>query len=146
MTTLLALQPAAAATLARWHEMVSAEDLSNLPTLLAEDVKFRSPAVFKPYSGAPVVNLILNTVLQVFEEFEYHRQFATPDGLNAVLEFNAKVGDKAIHPALINQGAGRAINHEAVKEFFGFRIEVGRLDRGARASNAGDLRFFGNRE
>lgn len=97
MTTLLALQPAAAATLTRWHEMVAAEDLSELPTLLANDAQFRSPAVFKPYSGAPVVNLILNTVLQVFEEFEYHRQFATPDGLNAVLEFKAKVGDKAIH-------------------------------------------------
>lgn len=97
MTTLLALQPAAAATLASWHEMVAAQDLSNLPSLLANDVKFRSPAVFKAYSSAPVVSLILNTVLQVFEEFEYHRQFATPDGLNAVLEFNAKVDDKAIH-------------------------------------------------
>ena len=95
MTTLLTLQPAAAATFAKWHEMVAAQDLSNLPTLLVEDAKFRSPAVFKPYSGAPVVNLILNTVLQVFEEFSYHRQFATPDGLNVVLEFNAKVGDKA---------------------------------------------------
>lgn len=96
-TAALTLQPAAAATFAKWHDMIAAQDLSNLPTLLAEDVKFRSPAVFKPYSGAPVVNLILNTVLQVFEEFSYHRQFATPDGLNVVLEFNTKVGDKAIH-------------------------------------------------
>jgi len=96
MTT-LALQPAASATLARWHDMVAARDLSQLPTLLSEQAAFRSPAVFKPYRGAPVVSLILNTVLQVFKEFEYHRQFATADGLSAVLEFTAKVEDKEIH-------------------------------------------------
>jgi len=95
--TSLALQPTAAATLTKWHDMVVAKDLSSLPTLLATDAKFRSPAVFKPYVGAPVVSLILNTVLQVFKEFTYHRQFATADGLNVVLEFTAIVEGKEIH-------------------------------------------------
>ncbi len=95
--TSLSLQPAAAATLNKWHDMVAAKDLSNLPTLLATDAQFRSPAVFKPYVGAPVVSLILNTVLQVFQEFTYHRQFATSDGSSVVLEFTAKVEGKEIH-------------------------------------------------
>jgi len=95
--TSLTLQPAAAATLNKWHDMVAAKDLSNLPTLLAADAQFRSPAVFKPYVGAPVVSLILNTVLQVFQEFTYHRQFATADGSSVVLEFTAKVEGKEIH-------------------------------------------------
>ena len=93
----LTLQPAAAATLDRWHDMVAARDLSQLATILSEQAAFRSPAVFKPYRGVPVVSLILNTVMQVFTEFEYHRQFATEDGLNVVLEFTAKVANKEIH-------------------------------------------------
>jgi hypothetical protein len=44
-----------------------------------------------------VVSLILNTVLQVFNDFEYHRQFATADGSSAVLEFTANVDGKEIH-------------------------------------------------
>lgn len=95
--TSLTLQPAAAATLNKWHDMVAAKDLSNLPTLLATDAQFRSPAVFKPYVGAPVVSLILNTVLQVFQEFTYHRQFSTSDGSSVVLEFTALVEGKEIH-------------------------------------------------
>jgi hypothetical protein len=35
-------------------------------------------------------------VITVFEDFEYHRQAATPDGQNVVLEFAARVGDKGV--------------------------------------------------
>lgn len=40
----------------------------------------------KPYEGAPAVNLILNTVLQVFEGFRYHRELASAEGRDVVLE------------------------------------------------------------
>jgi hypothetical protein len=88
--------PAVAATLANWHKMVASKDLTELPSLLHADATFRSPMAFKPYAGAKAVNLILSTVIGVFEDFEYHRELATDDGLNAVLEFSARVGDRQL--------------------------------------------------
>jgi len=40
--------------------------------------------------------MILNTVVGVFEDFVYHRELSTADGLNVVLEFSAKVGEKEL--------------------------------------------------
>lgn len=90
------LQPAAAASLQRWHQFIAAQDLRQLPELLHPDAVFRSPMAFKPYEGAPAVNLILNTVLEVFEDFAYHRELATADGLSVVLEFSARVGERQL--------------------------------------------------
>lgn len=90
------LQPAAAATLAQWHALIAKRDLAALPELLHAQAVFRSPMAFKPYEGAPVVNLILNTVIKVFEDFAYHRELVSADGLNVVLEFSAKVGDREL--------------------------------------------------
>jgi len=87
---------AVAATLSNWHRMVASKDLSELPSLLHADATFRSPMAFKPYASAKAVNLILATVIGVFEAFAYHRELATDDGLNAVLEFSARVGDKKL--------------------------------------------------
>ena len=88
--------PAVAATLAAWHRMIASGDLSGLPSLLHPDATFRSPMAFKPYPSAKAVNLILTTVFGVFEDFEYHRSLASADGLSAVLEFSARVGDKKL--------------------------------------------------
>ena len=88
--------PPVAATLATWHKMVASKDLTELPSLLHADATFRSPMAFKPYASAKAVNLILSTVTGVFEDFEYHRELATDDGLNAVLEFSARVGDRQL--------------------------------------------------
>lgn len=88
--------PAVAATLATWHKMVASHDMADLPALLHADATFRSPMAFKPYASAKAVNLILSTVLGVFEDFVYHRELASDDGLNAVLEFSARVGDKQL--------------------------------------------------
>lgn len=96
MSTNLQLQSAAAASLQRWHQFVAAQDLSPLPELLHPQAVFRSPMAHTPYPGAPVVNLILNTVLQVFEDFAYHRELVSADGLNVVLEFSAKVGGREL--------------------------------------------------
>lgn len=96
MTTATALKPASAASLALWHEMVSLQDLGRLPTILNDNAVFRSPMAFKPYVSAAAVNLILNTVIKVFTQFEYHRTLVSEDGLNVVLEFSAMVGDKSL--------------------------------------------------
>lgn len=96
MTTNLNLKPKAAASLAKWHDMIGRGDLGELASIVHPDATFRSPVAFKPYRSAQAVILALTTVLTVFEDFEYHRQAATPDGLNVVLEFAARVGDKAV--------------------------------------------------
>lgn len=92
----LTLTPAATQTLQRWHAMLAGRDLQSLPELLAPDAVFRSPMAHTPYPGAPVVSMILNTVITVFEDFKYHRELATADGLSVVLEFSARVGDKQL--------------------------------------------------
>ena len=92
----LNLRPNVAESLNRWHEMICTGDLSALPTLLDANAVFRSPMAHTPYPGAPVVSMILNTVFGVFEDFKYHRELATADGLNVILEFSAKVGAKEL--------------------------------------------------
>lgn len=92
----LSLTPAVAASLSRWHAMIAARDFTGLMDMTRPDVVFRSPAVHKPYHTAPVLNLILGTVMGVFEDFAYHRELASADGLSVVLEFSARVGDREL--------------------------------------------------
>lgn len=92
----LQLHPKAAESLKLWHTMISTGDLQSLPALLDSQAVFRSPMAHTPYPGAPVVSMILNTVFQVFEDFTYHRELATADGLNVILEFSARVGEKQL--------------------------------------------------
>ncbi|QHC95221.1 MULTISPECIES: nuclear transport factor 2 family protein [unclassified Pseudomonas] len=92
----LNLQANVAESLKQWHEMIRTGSLSALPSLLDPQAVFRSPMAHTPYPGAPVVSMILNTVFEVFEDFIYHRELATADGLNVILEFSAKVGSKEL--------------------------------------------------
>ena len=64
--------------------------------MVRADAVFRSPMAHQPYASAQAVVLILNTVMGVFENFEYHRELASEDGLNVVLEFSATVGGKQL--------------------------------------------------
>ena len=88
--------PAVARSLELWHRMVAASDLGELHTIVHPDAVFRSPMANTAYTSAPALMLALSTVIQVFEDFTYHRQLATDDGLNIVLEFSARVGDKQL--------------------------------------------------
>ncbi|MBB4821423.1 hypothetical protein HNP29_004825 [Pseudomonas alcaligenes] len=90
------LNPAVAASLQRWHQFIASQDLSQLPELLHPQAVFRSPMAHTPYPGAQAVNLILNTVIQVFKDFAYHRELASADGLSVVLEFSARVGEREL--------------------------------------------------
>ena len=77
-----------------FRDAVEREDLSAAIDLLAEDVVFRSPAVFKPYEGREVVGTILRTVYGVFEDFRYTDELAG-DGVHALI-FETRVGDRQI--------------------------------------------------
>ena len=80
----------------QWHEMLNTQDMRILNQLLADEVVFRSPVAFKPYQGKQVVFFILTNVIQIFENFTYHREFYTEDQQSVVLEFSADVGDKQL--------------------------------------------------
>ena len=64
--------------------------------LLADDVTFRSPAVFTPYQGREAVAHILRTVFEVFEDFRYTDELADADAQVSTLVFEARVGDKTL--------------------------------------------------
>jgi hypothetical protein len=91
----MALHPKAAQTLQRWHAMVAAEDLSDVAALCAPGVIFRSPIAHTPYEGSSLVAQFLQQAVQAFADFRYHRTFYDGDH-SVVLEFSARVGDKAL--------------------------------------------------
>lgn len=61
---------------------------------LADDVVFRSPAVYKPYHGREEVEAILILVATVFEDFRYTNEWR--DGRTTILFFEAHVGDREL--------------------------------------------------
>jgi limonene-1,2-epoxide hydrolase len=75
---------------------IEARDIDAAVALLADDVVFRSPVVFKPYEGRDTVEPILRTVAQVFEEFRYVREIGSRDAADHALVFQARVGDKQL--------------------------------------------------
>jgi len=90
------LLPSVAESMAKWHEMVPHGNLAELPTILHPKAVFRSPMAHTPYPSAQAVQLILVTVVKVFEDFEYHREMVSADGKSVVLEFSAKVHGKEL--------------------------------------------------
>ena len=76
--------------------MVADGNLAELPSILHRKAVFRSPMAHTPYPSAQAVQLILGTVVNVFEDFAYHRELASADGQSVVLEFSAKVHGKEL--------------------------------------------------
>jgi hypothetical protein len=88
-------------------------DLETALALLADDVVFRSPAVFKPYKGRDTVATILTTVFGVFEDFRYTDELAG-EGVHALI-FEARVGDRELQGMdLIRSDADRRITEFTV--------------------------------
>jgi SnoaL-like domain len=78
----------------RFRAAAEGKDFSAIDEILAEDVSFRSPVVYKPYEGREAVAMILAAVAQVFEDFRYTDQVETGDV--ATLAFSARVGDREL--------------------------------------------------
>jgi len=79
-----------------FRKAVEDGDHEAVVALLAEDVVFTSPVVFKPYAGKAITAAILGAVLRVFEDFRYVREIANSDGRDLALVFEARVGDRQI--------------------------------------------------
>ena len=78
-------------TLARWHEFVATGNPAILEEILAEEVKFHSPFVWKPMVGQSITIQFFMTVTTVCDDIRYVREIF--DGSNCALEFEARVGD-----------------------------------------------------
>jgi hypothetical protein len=86
-----ALAPLPQRTLDGWHRFVTSGDHNLLASLLSEHIVFRSPFVQSPIKGRTATLLVLTTVLQIFENFRYHRTFIAGSH-DAALEFAANIG------------------------------------------------------
>jgi hypothetical protein len=91
MDEIHALAPPAQRTLDGWHRFVASRDQEQLTSLLAEHIVFRSPFVQSPIQGRPATLLVLTTVVQIFENFRYHRTFIGGSH-DVALEFGANIG------------------------------------------------------
>jgi hypothetical protein len=73
-----------------WHAIVESRDPALLDDLLAQDVVFRSPAVFAPQQGKALTTQYLRCALVVLgPTLRYVRQWHDRDG--AALEFEAEL-------------------------------------------------------
>jgi hypothetical protein len=73
---------------------VEAGDDAAAVATLADDVVFRSPAVYKPYHGKEQVDQLLRLVATVFENFRYTHEWR--DDATTILFFEANVGDREL--------------------------------------------------
>jgi limonene-1,2-epoxide hydrolase len=80
-----------------FREAVEALDLDAAEALLAPDVVFTSPVVFKPYTGKPITAAILRAVSGVFEDFRYVREINDVNGRDHALVFTARVGERELN-------------------------------------------------
>ncbi len=80
-----------------FREAVEARDQVAIEALLADDVRFTSPVVYKPYDGKAITAAILRGVLRVFEDFRYLREISSPDGRDHALVFLATVDGKQVN-------------------------------------------------
>jgi hypothetical protein len=74
---------------------VEARDPDALTEALAEGVSFRSPVVFRPYEGRPLVSTVLTEgAMKVFEDFRYTDKLEREG--SAALVFNATVRGREV--------------------------------------------------
>lgn len=91
-----------------WHELAQVRDASRLGELLADDVVFRSPAVFAPQAGRAATTLYLTAAIEVLgPSLRYVDEWYGES--SAVLEFEADLDGVLVHGVDMIRwdGAGR---------------------------------------
>ncbi len=81
------------------RKALEAKDPDAVEALLADDVVFSSPAIFKPYAGRAATMVFLRAAMETFENFRYLRTFTEEGGRGAVLMFTASVGGRELEGA-----------------------------------------------
>jgi hypothetical protein len=75
---------------------VEARDVDAAIGLLAHDVVFHSPVVFKPYEGRDAVAALLRAIFVVGEDFRYVREIGADGDSDHALMFAMRVGDREV--------------------------------------------------
>lgn len=77
--------------LQQWHQLVKSRDVSQLKTILADDVVLHSPVIHRPVEGSMMVSMYLTAALHTFanESFTYDKEFFADNA--AVLEFSTEI-------------------------------------------------------
>ncbi|MGO9008232.1 MAG: nuclear transport factor 2 family protein [Beijerinckiaceae bacterium] len=85
------------AVISDWHALVARRSTDALDDLLAEDVIFLSPVVYKPQIGKTITRKYLAAALQVLnnDTFRYRNEWFAET--SAVLEFETTVGNISIN-------------------------------------------------
>jgi hypothetical protein len=103
---------------ASFRDALAKGDTATAASLLADDVVFHSPIVFRTYHGRDEVALVLAGVAQVFEDFHYTAEYTSDDG--AVLQFATRVGERALEGVdIVRFGTG-----ESADEIVEFTVMV----------------------
>jgi len=71
-------------------------DIDAAGEMLADNVVFRSPAVFEPYEGKAATLVLLKAVSNVFQDFRYVRSFVEEHAMGLALVFEARIGTRTI--------------------------------------------------
>jgi hypothetical protein len=101
-------------TFRRWHEFVETPNLEILHEILADEVKFHSPFVWKPKLGKEITIRVLIAATKTFQDFRYVREVT--DGNHWALEFEARIGEfslRGIDLIEVNE-AGKIIDFEVM--------------------------------
>jgi hypothetical protein len=83
-------------TIQRFRSALEGREIDAAVALLADDVVFRSPVVFRPYRGRDAVRGILAAVFRALDDWHCVRQIGAPDGRDHALVFQACIGDRQI--------------------------------------------------
>ncbi len=120
----------------KWHDVVFNKNLETLKDLLSDNITFYSPVVFKPKNSKDEALFVLSNVIEVLQNFKYHREFV--DGNSWALEFSANVGDKSVKGVDLIQfdDNGKIINFEVLLRPLSGLIALGE-DMNRRFANAG---------
>jgi hypothetical protein len=86
-------------TLVKWREIVHTSDAAALDALLADDIVFLSPVVFRPLQGKAIAKAYLSAAMTVLgnETFRYIDEWA--GAKSGVLEFVATIDGVEINGA-----------------------------------------------
>jgi hypothetical protein len=98
-----------------WHAVVASRDLALLDDLLADEVVFRSPAVFAPQQGkALTVRYLTSAMLVLGPSLRYISEWH--DHSSAVLEFEAELDGIYVQGVdmLRWNGAGRLVSFTVI--------------------------------
>jgi len=79
--------------LSNWHSLIKNKAVSQVSTLLANDVTLYSPVIHTPIKGKEMVSMYLTAAFHTFlnGSFNYDREFLSNNA--AVLEFSLKIQD-----------------------------------------------------